>query len=146
MLTVTTTEKQEVIPSFIDRITDHGSIEFAFWISIILLILVSFWKYFISKEAEKQDWWQLAVEMPIDLCLVVLTLIVTLYIRTNLGGGILFLALTCIVITICCMLRRHALKTFTPTNKKILTTSFFCTCFTIIIAVAFTIWIYYVIV
>lgn len=76
--------------TFCNRVQDTTTVEFSFVISVLLLLVASFLKYFITNLSTKKEWWLFSVEFPIDLCLVILTLIVTLYIKENMGGALIF--------------------------------------------------------
>lgn len=83
----------------------------AFWLSVFLLLLVSLLKYFLSKECERKDWGFLLLEFPIDVCLVVITIIITGFMRgDNLEYGAFLVVMSLIVSVFCCILRRSAIK------------------------------------
>lgn len=76
--------------SLIEAIKNAESLRYAFWLSVALLILVSLFKYFISKESKKRDWGEFILEFPIDVCLVVITIIITGFMKgENFDVGIM---------------------------------------------------------
>jgi hypothetical protein len=105
------------IAEFWKSLQNYESRQFAFWTSVGLLIIVSILKYFLSKECNRAEWGYLLIEMPIDLCLVILTILVTTYLAQNLGGGILLIIMTIIVIVLCCITRRLSLNYAKATDK-----------------------------
>lgn len=83
----------------------------AFIISVALLLLVSLFKYFLSKECEKEDWGHLILEFPIDICLVLITVIITGYMEaSNLPYTTFLVVVSLIISIICCILRRLSIK------------------------------------
>lgn len=59
--------------SFIDSIKNPKTLAFSFWVSVILLIIISLLKYFMSKECVRKDWGNIILEFPIDVCLIIIT-------------------------------------------------------------------------
>ena len=66
---------------FFESLKNPATLLYAFWLSVFLLLLVSLLKYFLSKECERKDWGFLLLEFPIDVCLVVITIIITGFMR-----------------------------------------------------------------
>ncbi len=65
----------------------------------------------MAKDSEKKDWGNFILEFPIDVCLVVITIIITGYMQgENLAIGMLLVVVSLIVSVICCMLRRKSIK------------------------------------
>ena len=75
--------------SFYSRVEDYTSVEFALLASFISLCIASALKYFISNPSSLKEWWLFSIELPVDTCLVILTLISTLYIKDHIAWGIL---------------------------------------------------------
>ena len=125
---------------FWDRVQDHTTTEFAFWISIGLLILASILKYVVSHKDTSKDWGHLIIEIPVDLCLVVLTILVTIYLKDNLGGGIGFIVITLLAIVVCCITRRKSMDYSEYSDK--FGTSLFYGIVTVIISVGLCTWVY----
>ena len=91
----------------IEAIKHSESLSYAFWLSVFLLLLVSLLKYFISKESEKSDWGNLILEFPIDVCLVVITIVITGFMKgENMSLGIILVIVTLVVSIFCCIFRR----------------------------------------
>lgn len=139
-------DRSESEYSLLHQLKNPQSIESAFLISIFLLIVASLLKYCISKETTREEWYMMAIEFPIDLCLVVLTLVVTLYLGDNVGWGIFMTIVTILVMIVCCICRRLAIKynTRTETCKKVI--SWVCYIVSVIGSVIYSLWIYHVIV
>ena len=57
---------------------------------VFLLLIISLLKYSIAKECEKRDWGNFVLELPIDVCLVVITIIITGIIYDLLYTNLLF--------------------------------------------------------
>lgn len=132
--------------SFYNRVQDTTTVEFSFVISVLLLLVASWLKYFITNFSTKKEWWLFTVEFPIDLCLVILTLIVTIYIKVNMGGALIFLVLAIIIMILCCMSRRAAMKYFDATNVKSIIIGVVYTFLTLVLAIGYCSIIYYVII
>lgn len=95
----------------IEAIKHSESLSYAFWLSVFLLLLISLLKYFISKESEKSDWGFLILEFPIDVCLVVITIIITGYMKgENMPLGIILVIMTLVISIFCCILRRCSMN------------------------------------
>lgn len=91
---------------FFESLKNPATLLYAFWLSVFLLLLVSLLKYFLSKECERKDWGFLLLEFPIDVCLVVITIIITGFMRgENLGFGALLVIMSLIISVFCCILR-----------------------------------------
>lgn len=87
------------------------SLIYAFWLSVFLLLIISFLKYFIAKESEKRVWGNFVLELPIDVCLVVITIIITGYMQgPNLAIGLLLVLFSLLVSIVCCIFRRISIK------------------------------------
>lgn len=97
--------------TFWETMKHPDTLAYAFWLSVSLLVLVSLLKYFISKESERKDWGYFILEFPIDVCLVVITIIITGYMKNeNMPLGIIFVILSLIISIFCCIMRRFSLK------------------------------------
>lgn len=84
---------------------------FSFWVSVILLIIISLFKYFIAKECEKKDFGNFILEFPIDVCQVVIAIIATGIMKEpSLNVGVILLLTTFLISAICCIFRRYAIK------------------------------------
>ena len=108
------------INSLIETIKNAESLRYAFWLSVVLLILVSLFKYFISKESKKRDWGEFILEFPIDVCLVVITIIITGFMKgENFDVGIMLVIISLIISFVCCMLRRESIRRSYDEGQKI---------------------------
>lgn len=95
----------------INSLRNPESLIYAFWLSVFLLLIISLLKYFIAKESEKRDWGNFVLELPIDVCLVVITIIITGYMQgTNLAIGMLLVLFSLLVSIACCIFRRISIK------------------------------------
>lgn len=127
-------------PQFWDRIQDYKSVEFAFWTSVLLLAVTSILKYTVSNDDGSREWGLLIVEIPVDLCLIMVTILVTIYLSQHVGAGILLILLTMFAIVVCCCTRRKSIKySATPDHKF---RSFVYGCLTVLFALALLIVIY----
>lgn len=125
---------------FFESLKNPATFLYAFWLSVFLLLLVSLLKYFLSKECERKDWGFLLLEFPIDVCLVVITIIITGFMRgENLGFGALLVIMSLIISVFCCILRRNAIKH--SYNENTMSKAYFYGSLDIIIA---TMWVWLV--
>lgn len=123
---------------FFESLKNPATLLYAFWLSVFLLLLVSLLKYFLSKECERKDWGFLLLEFPIDVCLVVITIIITGFMRgENLGFGALLVIMSLIISVFCCILRRNAIKH--SYNENTMSKAYFYGSLDIIIA---TMWVW----
>lgn len=91
----------------LESLKDPNTLAYAFWLSVSLLVLVSLLKYFISKKSEKKDWGNFVLELPIDICLVLITIVITGYMKgENISLGIIFVVITLVISVVCCIFRR----------------------------------------
>ena len=102
-------------PNLIDILDNlfnvNDSLSYSFWLSVVLLILITLFKYFFSKETLKDDWGNILLELPIDLCTIATTVVITGFItEETLPHGIIISFITLIVCAICCYFRRLAIN------------------------------------
>ena len=97
--------------SILDTLDDINTIGFAFWFSITLLIVISIIKHFmINTETLKKDFGEFIMELPIDICNIVITILASLYLSQHTGKGITLIFLTVGTVTICAVFRRLSIK------------------------------------
>lgn len=97
--------------SILDTLDDINTIGFAFWFSITLLIVISIIKHFmINTESLKKDFGEFVMELPIDICNIVITILASLYLSQHTGKGITLIILTVGIVTICAVFRRLSIK------------------------------------
>lgn len=97
--------------TFLEGFRHPDTLAYSFWLSVFLLVLISLLKFLVSKESERKDWGNFILEFPIDVCLVVITIIITGFMKDeNMPLGIIFVIVSLIISIICCMLRRFSLK------------------------------------
>lgn len=97
--------------SILDTLDDINTIGFAFWFSITLLIVISIIKHFmINTESLKKDFGEFVMELPIDICNIVITILASLYLSQHTGKGITLIFLTVGIVTICAVFRRLSIK------------------------------------
>lgn len=95
----------------VESLRNSESLGYAFWLSFFLLVLVSLLKYFISKESKKNDWGHLILELPIDICLVVITIVITGFMKgENVSLGIIIVVVTLVISILCCIFRRCSIR------------------------------------
>lgn len=110
--------------SYIDKLNDISSFEFAFTVSILLICFVSILKYYFANGSFLKELGHLILELPIDICAVLITLIVSVYLAVNLGLGIALLIGMIIFVMISCGLRRWSIKYNGESDKKSFIKSF----------------------
>ena len=104
-------ELESGLDVLINSLRNPESLIYAFWLSVFLLLIISLLKYSIAKECEKRDWGNFVLELPIDVCLVVITIIITGYMQgTNLAIGMLLVLFSLLVSIACCIFRRISIK------------------------------------
>ena len=104
-------ELESGLDVLINSLRNPESLIYAFWLSVFLLLIISLLKYFIANESEKRDWGNFVLELPIDVCLVVITIIITGYMQgTNLAIGMLLVLFSLLVSIACCIFRRISIK------------------------------------
>lgn len=97
--------------STLDTLDDINTIGFAFWFAITLLIVISIIKHFmINTESLKKDFGEFVMELPIDICNIVITILASLYLSQHTGKGITLIFLTVGIVTICAVFRRLSIK------------------------------------
>lgn len=97
--------------STLDTLDDINTIGFAFGFSVTLLIVISLIKHFmINTETLKKDIGEFVMELPIDICNIVITILASLYLSQHIGKGITLIFLTVVFVTICAILRRMSIK------------------------------------
>lgn len=95
----------------LENLDDINTIGFAFWFSTSLLIVISLIKYFmINIGSLKKDFGEFIMELPIDICTVVITILASIYLSQHTGKGITLIIITVGVITICSIFRRLSIK------------------------------------
>lgn len=88
-----------------------NNLSYSFWLSVVLLFLISLFKCLFSKETGKRDWFNFLLELPIDICTIVTTVIITGFItEETLPHGMMIVVITLIVCAFCSYYRRLALK------------------------------------
>lgn len=89
----------------------ENSLSYSFWLSVALLVLISLFKYLFSKKTGKRDWFNFLLELPIDICTIVTTVIITGFItEETLPHGMMIVVITLIVCAFCSYYRRLALE------------------------------------
>lgn len=109
-------------PSLLDlcfeKIGGFDSLPFAFAISLTLLVIVSLLKYWILNESKAKEWMFFFLEIPIDVCVILTTIIITGFMRGTGGAidekraatGVVLVFCSLIISMICCFIRRAAMK------------------------------------
>lgn len=94
-------------------------IRYAFWLSAIFVVIVSMLKYFVCAEAGKKDWIKLSLELPIDICALLLTLILSFFIsKENLIFGTILFGISFLFIIIICVIRNKATSYYDRNRPK----------------------------
>ncbi len=105
------TEINNTGPNYWEALKNPDSLFYAFWLSVALLALMSLLKYLVSKKSEQKDWGMLMLELPIDLCLVVITVIITGFMKEpNFALGIVLVVITLVISIICCHFRQCSIR------------------------------------
>ena len=113
------TDSIPMMKIFIESLKKSYTLADSFKLSVSILVLISLLKYFISKDCEKKDWGNFILEFPIDVCLVVITIIITGFMKEpNLSFGIILVVASLIVSILCCIFRRASIKYSYDENLK----------------------------
>ena len=64
----------------------------------------------INTESLKKDFGEFVMELPIDICNIVITILASLYLSQHTGKGITLIFLTVGIVTICAVFRRLSIK------------------------------------
>ena len=104
-------EINNIEPNYWEALKNPDSLFYAFWLSVALLVFMSLVKYLVSKESERKDWGLVALALPIDLCLVVITVIITGFMKEpNFALGIVLVVISLVVSIICCHFRQCSIR------------------------------------
>lgn len=107
------------INNFIESLKNPDSLKYAFWLSILSLVVFSLFKYFSYKEGCKEDWGHLILELPIDICLVIVTILMTGYMKgENFSIGVIMVLSSLVVSFIGCIFRRKSIRHSYDEGKK----------------------------
>ena len=87
----------------------------AFAISLIVLIIATIGKYLITRETTIVDWGAMLIELPIDICAIVSTIIAST--QFDVDVNVTMLALSAVIpILLCSYFRRIGIKQYTNKN------------------------------
>ena len=105
--------------SLIDSMKNPKTLAFSFWVSVILLIIISLLKYFMSKECVRKDWGNIILEFPIDVCLIIITVVITGYMKGDtFAYGVVLVLISIIISLFCCLFRRFSINHSYDENNK----------------------------
>ena len=149
-LTDSIVSSNDVIKNCLDYIGEPTTITFGFAISVILLLLISFLKVHISNKADKSEFLFMFVEMPIDVCVIIITTVATGYMISGsepvdvkrVRDSLFLILVSLVVAAACCGIRRQSLKQSENKGSKNIIYSVLWGCSNIFIGVM---WSYYII-
>lgn len=96
---------------FIELMKNSETLEYSFCISVILSIIISLLKYFFSNTVVGRDWGYMILELPIDVCLIVITVVITGYMKgETFAFGVVFVLISIFVSLLCCLFRRLSIN------------------------------------
>lgn len=101
--------EQECI-EWLSRLDKIDTISFAFGFSFALLVLVSLIKYIVNSEWNIKDFGEYLMELPIDTCSIVITVIASLYLRMHVGKSCFLIIITLIIVAICSAFRKASIR------------------------------------
>lgn len=87
----------------------------AFWLAFILLLIITFQKYYIKGEATGSDIWDFSMEILIDAQAIVISILVSRLLEIGIENGLLFLFVTVFVTVASCYFRKRGLH---PTSQE----------------------------
>lgn len=140
-------QEESLLEIFFDNIGGFDSLPFAFVVSFALLVIVSLLKYWILNESKAKEWMFFFLELPIDVCVILTTIIITGFMRGTGGAidekkaaiGVVLVFCSLIISLICCFIRRAAMKLSYAEKAKHYTMSVVCSILNFIVA---GIWVY----
>lgn len=108
----------ESLESFLDNIDGFGSALFVFVVSFLLLCMITLMKNLIARECKLGDWGAMALDLPIDVCSILIAIIITNYIQSpngeiqpkNAAHGVILVVLSLLISVGCCLLKRWSLR------------------------------------
>lgn len=143
MIDVTASNTTDKTIQDIDQVL--GPIAHAFWISLLILVLIYIFKYFANKECTKSDFIEILLEIPVDTLTLLLTVIITVFCCAGkMQYSHYLFIVTLIIAGICAMLRRGALSFYNKKDKGVQT--FWCLFLEVIIGIGWIIVVYMIII
>lgn len=119
ILDVLNTDSIAVTSRFRVFFEEISPMRYAFWLSCLFVIIVSGLKYFVCTNAGKKDIVKLSLEIPIDVCALLLTLILSFFIsKENLQFGFILFAISLVCIIIICVIRNKATSLYDKDKSK----------------------------
>lgn len=117
-MTQTIEQEKTFLESFLQSIGGFESLVYSFAISLVLLIIISALKNWILNESKKKEFMFMLLELPIDVCVILITIIVTGFIRgggesinkEQVSNGIILVFVSLLVSIGCCFLRRLSMS------------------------------------
>lgn len=106
--------------AWLTNLDNIDTISFAFGFSFALLVLVSLIKYIVNSEWNIKDFGEYLMELPIDTCSIVITVIASLYLRMHVGKSSFLIIITLIIVAICSAFRKASIRNggFEKIGKK----------------------------
>ncbi len=99
------------IESDIGILLGHNS--HAFWISLIILVVIYLFKYWAGKQCESKDFIELLLEIPIDIITIIITIIITAFcVKDRMDYGHYLFLISLVVAGVCTLIRRRALTLY----------------------------------
>lgn len=119
-------QEKTLIESFLNNIGGFESLTFAFVVSLMLSVIIALLKYWILNESKGKEWMFMFLELPIDVCVILITIIVTGFMRGSNGAidekkaatGVILVFCSLIISIICCFLRRASMKLSYSEKRK----------------------------
>lgn len=140
-------QEKTLIESFLNNIGGFESLTFAFVVSLMLSVIIALLKYWILNESKGKEWMFMFLELPINVCVILITIIVTGFMRGSNGAidekkaatGVILVFCSLIISIICCFLRRASMKLSYSEKRKYFYYSVICGALNFIVA---GLWIY----
>lgn len=110
--------EKTLMEGFLDSIGGFESLVYSFAISLVLLIIISALKNWILNESKKKELMFMLLELPIDVCVILITIIVTGFIRgggesidgAKVSNGLILVFVSLLISIGCCFLRRLSMS------------------------------------
>lgn len=73
----------------------------------------------MSKECVRKDWGNIILEFPIDVCLIIITVVITGYMKGDtFAYGVVLVLISIIISLFCCLFRRFSINHSYDENNK----------------------------
>lgn len=102
------------------NVTDIEALYGAFIVSLTLLFVISFIKYFIGTDIKQKEVINIMIELPIDIFTIAITTLITFYYIVNsMNQMFILLLMSFVIMLLSSTFRRYAIKELNNDNIRI---------------------------